>query len=51
MNQLSKNLQGDIIKIAGKKIFINPFLYSRKLDQTTKDWLREICNKNLGAEK
>ena len=42
MNQLSKNLQGDIIKIAGKKIFINPFLYSRKLDQKTKDWLREM---------
>ena len=42
MNQLSKNLQGDIIKIAGKKIFINPFLYSRKLDQKTKNWLREM---------
>ena len=42
MNQLRKNLQGDIIKIAGKKIFINPFLYSRKLDQKTKDWLREM---------
>ena len=42
MNQLRKNLQGDIIKIAGKKIFINPFLYSRKLDQKTKNWLREM---------
>ena len=42
MNKLSKNLQGDIIKIAGKKIFINPFLYFRQLDQNTKKWFREI---------
>ena len=42
MNQLSKNLQGDIIKIEGKKIFINPFLYFRRLDQNTKNWFREI---------
>jgi len=31
----------DIIKINGKKIFINPFLYSRKLDEKTNIWLRE----------
>ena len=31
----------DIIKIDGKKIFINPFLYLRKFDQKTKRWLRE----------
>ena len=31
----------DIIKINGKKIFINPFLYSRKIDQKAKRWLRE----------
>ncbi len=42
MNQLSKKLQGDIIKIEGKKIFINPFLYFRRLDQNTKNWFREI---------
>tara|TARA_B100000900_G_C20203009_1_gene562655 strand:- start:40 stop:627 length:588 start_codon:yes stop_codon:yes gene_type:complete len=42
MNQLSKNLQGDIVKIEGKKIFINPFLYFRRLDQDTKNWFREI---------
>ena len=42
MNQISKNLQSDIVKIAGKKIFINPFLYSRKLDQKTKNWLIDI---------
>ena len=31
----------DIIKIDGKKIFINPFLYLRKFDQKSKKWLRE----------
>ena len=35
------NLQQDIIKINGKKIFINPFLYSRNFDENTKQWLRE----------
>ena len=35
------NLQQDIIKINGTKIMINPFLYSRKFDETTKRWLRE----------
>ena len=33
-------LQQDIIKINGEKIFINPFLYSRKFDEKTKIWLR-----------
>ena len=33
--------QQDIIKINGKKIFINPFLYSRKFDKKTKKWLRD----------
>ena len=42
MNRLSKNLQSDIIKIEGKKIFINPFLYFRRLDQNTKIWFREF---------
>tara|TARA_B100000212_G_scaffold201312_1_gene151837 strand:+ start:306 stop:878 length:573 start_codon:yes stop_codon:yes gene_type:complete len=35
------NLQQDILKINGQKIFINPFLYSSKLDEKTKRWLRE----------
>ena len=34
-------LKQDIIKVNGKKIFINPFLYSRQFDHTTKKWLRE----------
>ena len=34
-------LQQDIIKINGEKIFINPFLYSRKFDEKTKSWLRK----------
>ena len=35
-------LQQDIIKINGKRIFINPFLYSKKFDEKTKIWLREF---------
>ena len=35
------SLQQDIIKINGKKIVINPFLYSRKFDEQTSIWLRE----------
>tara|TARA_Y100000589_G_scaffold12921_1_gene10511 strand:- start:1688 stop:2254 length:567 start_codon:yes stop_codon:yes gene_type:complete len=35
------NLQQDIIKLNGKKILINPFLYSRKFDEKTNRWLRE----------
>ncbi len=42
VNKLSKNLQGDIIKIAGKKIYINPFLYFRRLDKNTKMWFLKI---------
>ena len=34
-------MQQDIIKIAGKTIFINPFLYWRKFDANTNRWLRE----------
>ena len=34
-------LQQDIIKVNGKKIFINPFLYASKFDETTKRWLGE----------
>ena len=35
------NLRQDIIKINNKKILINPFLYSRKLDKKTNIWLRK----------
>ena len=35
------NLQQDIIKLNGRKILINPFLYSRKFDEKTNRWLRE----------
>ena len=35
------SLKQDIIRINGKKIFINPFLYSRKFDKKTKRWLIE----------
>ena len=35
------SLKQDIIKIDGKKIFINPFLYLRKFDPKSKKWLRE----------
>tara|TARA_Y100000589_G_scaffold296582_1_gene303811 strand:- start:48 stop:620 length:573 start_codon:yes stop_codon:yes gene_type:complete len=33
--------QQDIIKINEKKILINPFLYSRRIDEKTNKWLRE----------
>ena len=40
-NKISKKLQQDIIKIDGKTIFINPFLYWRRFDENTNRWLRE----------
>ena len=40
-NKLSNKLQKDIIKISGKTIFLNPFLYWRRIDQNTNRWLRE----------
>ena len=40
-NNLINNLQQDIIKIEGKKIFLNPFLYTRNFDDETNKWLRE----------
>ena len=40
-NRISNHLQQDIIKIAGKTIFINPFLYWRRFDENTNRWLRE----------
>ena len=38
---MSKKLQQDIVRIAGKKIFINPFLYWRRFDENTNRWLRQ----------
>tara|TARA_B100001029_G_scaffold164636_1_gene155670 strand:+ start:153 stop:761 length:609 start_codon:yes stop_codon:yes gene_type:complete len=40
-NKISNHLQQDIVKIAGKTIFINPFLYWRRFDENTNRWLRE----------
>jgi len=40
-NKISNHLQQDVIKIAGKNIFINPFLYWRRFDENTNRWLRE----------
>ena len=50
------SLNQDIIRINGNKIFINPFLYTRKLDYKTKKWLRESgqfskSNINLNRSK
>ena len=39
--KITNHLQQDIIKIEGKTIFINPFLYWRKFDANTNRWLRE----------
>ena len=41
INNLINNLQQDIIKIDDKKIFLNPFLYSKNFDEKTNIWLRE----------
>ena len=40
-NTLTKHLQQDVVKISGKTIFINPFLYWRRFDENTNRWLRE----------
>jgi len=40
-NKIRNHLQQDIIKINGKTIFINPFLYWRRFDENTNRWLRE----------
>ena len=41
-DKISKHLQQDIVKIGGKTIFINPFLYWRRFDENTNRWLREL---------
>ena len=40
-NRIRDHLQQDVVKIAGKTIFINPFLYWRRFDENTNRWLRE----------
>jgi len=41
-NTLSNRLQKDIIKIAGKVVFVNPFLYGRLVDKKTNKWLCDL---------
>ena len=40
-NTLANHLQQDVVKVSGKNIFINPFLYWRRFDENTNRWLRE----------
>ena len=39
--KITNHLQQDIVKISGKTIFINAFLYWRRFDENTNRWLRE----------
>ena len=39
--KIAKHLQQDVVKVSGKTIFINPFLYWRRFDENTNRWLRE----------
>ena len=39
--QLQRRLQQDSIQLAGKTVYINPFLYWRRFDSNTDRWLRE----------
>ena len=39
--KITNHLQQDVVKVSGKKIFINPFLYWRRFDENTNRWLRE----------
>ena len=39
--KIANHLQQDVVKISGKTIFINPFLYWRRFDENTNRWLRE----------
>ena len=40
--KITNHLQQDVVKISGKIIFINPFLYWRRFDENTNRWLREL---------
>ena len=39
--QLQRRINQDSIQLAGKTIYINPFLYWRRFDSNTDRWLRE----------
>ncbi len=39
--KITNHLQQDVVKVSGKIIFINPFLYWRRFDENTNRWLRE----------
>ena len=39
--QLQRRLQQDTILLAGKTVYLNPFLYWRRFDTNTDRWLRE----------
>ena len=39
--KITNHLQQDVVKVSGKTIFINPFLYWRRFDSNTDRWLRE----------
>jgi len=39
--QLQRRLQQDSIELAGKVVYLNPFLYWRRFDANTDRWLRE----------
>ena len=39
--QLQRRLQQDSIQLAGKTVYLNPFLYWRRFDANTDRWLRE----------
>ena len=40
--KITNHLQQDLVKVSGKTIFINPFLYWRRFDENTNRWLREL---------
>jgi hypothetical protein len=40
-SDLQRRLQQDSIQLAGKTIYLNPFLYWRRFDANTDRWLRE----------
>ena len=40
-SQLQRRLQQDSIELAGKTVYLNPFLYWRRFDANTDRWLRE----------
>jgi hypothetical protein len=52
--QLQRRLQQDSIQLAGKVIYLNPFLYWRRFDANTDRWLREpgqLAEDQVGANR